>query len=175
MDSLGLDIFDLGLDTTPAPIRALNLQPHTNALFSSEPDDAELLPATLIPRSPLIPWPSNLPRELAMGGDSTEEILMRNGLTDEDYLRFSAMPAFRRALSDAAKEVREGGASFRVLCHGIALDFLPVLDEKLHDPTVALAQKLDAFKHVVKLAGLEPKEDKGSTGGAPQVNIQINL
>lgn len=123
----------------------------------------------------LTPWPPSLPRELAMGGDSPENILERCGVKETDYIRWATMPSFRKALSDAAAEVREHGASWRVLCQGIAMDFLPTLDQKLHDTTVPLALKLDALKQIVRWAGLEPKEDKAAGTTANAINIQINL
>lgn len=133
-------------------------------------------PVTSTSRPSLTPWPSNLPRELAMGGDTAENILERCGCSEADYVAWAQLPAFRMALSDAAKEVREHGASWRLLCQGIAMDFLPVLDTKLHDPLVPLALKLDALKQIVKWAGLEPKEEKaGAATGVPQINIQFNM
>ncbi len=85
------------------------------------------------------------------------------------------MPALRRALSDADKTVRDDGLQFRVLCQGIALDFLPLLDNALHDEKVSLTTKLDALKSIVTWAGLAPKEEKVQGTQANQVNIQINL
>lgn len=126
-------------------------------------------------REPILPWPSKLPLELALGAETPEEVLLRYNISEETYLQWATMPAFRRALAEAAKEVRENGLSFRVLCQGIAADFLPVLDQKLHAQDVKFGEKLDAFKHLTKLAGLEPKEVKDDNRSANLVQININI
>ena len=163
------DIFDLDFGFTPAP--ALVAEPHQ---FTTLPyqDDTPNFPAL---RNPLTPWPARLPFEIAMGGAPIEEIFLRNNITEAEYQQWATMPSFRRALSDAGKEVLDSGASWRVLCHGIAMDFLPTLDQKLHDPTVALTTKIDVLKKIVQWAGLEPKEEKTQNQNQNMVNIQINL
>lgn len=167
MATSGLDIFDIDLPFAPP-------SPATFAF-----DDSHFTPEIDNPpaiRQPLTPWPSNLPRELALEGSSTSEVLQRCGVSDEEYTYWATLPAFRKALSDAAKEVREQGMSFKILCQGIALDFLPVIDQKLHDNTVPFDKKMDAFKYISKLASLEPKDEKNSDAGkGTMVNIQINL
>lgn len=172
MRETGLDIFDLGLDLVPPSLSAF--EPESPSSFTPFFDNPppEVLPAL---RQPLTPWPPSLPRELAMGGDTPENILERCGCCEDDYVKWAQMPTFRKALSDAAKEVREHGASWRILCQGIAQDFLPILDQKLHDEMVPLALKLDALKQIVKWAGLEPREEKADAGKGTMVNIQINL
>ncbi len=126
-------------------------------------------------RDPLTPWPAKLPLELALGAEPQEAVLLRLNVSEDDFCRWALMPAFRRALAEAAKVVREEGLTFRMLCQGIAQDFLPVLDQKLHDPDVGFSAKLDAFKYVSKLGGLEPKEVKETQSTGNMVNIQINL
>lgn len=134
-----------------------------------------LPPLYPVPRNPITPWPAKLPLELALGGAPVEEIFLRCGVENDEYLKWATMPAFRKALSDAAAQVRDQGASFRVLCHGIAMDFLPTLDAKLHDETIGLPVKVDILKKIVQWAGLEPKEEKVPPGQANMVNIQINM
>lgn len=139
------------------------------------PHDSQTLPV-IIPRESLTPWPIKLPLELALGAEPTADILLRMGVTDEQYLGWVCMPAFKKALAESAKDVREQGLTFKILCQGIAQDFLQELDHKLHDPEIAFSQKLDAFKHVTKLAGLEPIPQKEAANQNQNlVNIQINL
>lgn len=170
MSPSDLYTLDLGLDPEPA-FTPDPYTPHNSNFYDD--DEPEILPA--VRASSLPPWPPNLPRELALGGESIEATLTRCGCTEADYFKWAAIPAFRREISDANKELAENGTSFKMLCRGIAKDFLPVLDQKLHDPCVPLALKADIFKYVTKVGGLEPKEEKGPSGGGTTVAIQINL
>jgi hypothetical protein len=121
------------------------------------------------------PWPTKLPFELALGGEPTLTTLDRYGVTEDEYARWSLMPAFRHALSDAMKEMRENGVSFKRMCAVIAEDYLAELDKSLHDPHIGFALKLNAFNAVTKLGGLEPVMQKETPNTANMVNIQINL
>lgn len=127
-------------------------------------------------RTPPVPWPANLPLELALGADPQDQILARNGVSDDDFARWALSPAFRRALAEAARDVREQGLTFKMVCQGIASDFLQELDSCMHDPSIGFATRLDAFKTVTKLAGLEPKDQKDvGNQNANLVQININL
>ena len=164
MAQFGEDIFgdDFGLPVfTPAPFG-----------MSGFDDVAETLPMV---RTPLTPWPAKLPFELAIGGEPLIQTLDRHNCTEDDYARWALMPAFRRALSEAMKEMNEQGLPFKRVCAEIAKDFLTVIDQKLHDPDVGFALKMDTFKHIAKLGGLEPVQAKEAVTSGNMVNIQINL
>lgn len=176
MRDSGLDIFELDIPLTPPPqVEFSPADPSTyidlTTKFYDPFNDTPSEPAYV---SNIIPWPPNLPLELALGGDP-EETLQRFNVTEEEYAKWATMPAFRRALSEASKQVREQGLTFKVLCQGIALDFLPTLDQKLHDPSVPFAQRHAALKDVVRWGGLEPKDEKIAATTGNMVNIQINL
>jgi len=142
--------------------------------FSSDPVEANLPATTAAP--PLTPWPTRLPIDLAMGVETHEQVLLRHGVSAEDYQQWAMTLAFRRVIAEAAKEVRDNGLTFKRMCAAIAEDFLGEIDAKLHDPELGFVTKMDTFKTVAKLGGLEPKEDKAATSqNANMVNIQINL
>ena len=146
--------------------------PLKNAFIPMVCDPEDSLPAS---RQPITPWPAKLPMELALGGEPTLMTLERYGVTEDEYARWSLMPAFRRALSEAMKEMRENGVTFKRLCVSIAEDFLGELDSALHDDKIGFAQKLDAFKTITKLGGLEPVVQKEAPSMANAVQININL
>ena len=127
------------------------------------------------PRTSPHPWPPRLPLDLALGAESQTQILDRYGISDDDFTRWALTPAFRRAVAEAARDVREQGLTFKLLCQSIAQDFLQELDSCMHDKTIGFANRLDAFKTISKLAGLEPKDVKDQNTGANLVQININL
>lgn len=169
MTASGYDILGLDLDFGTAPSPTLQ-DPFTYDPFN---EAQELLP---VKREPIYPWPPKLPFEIALGAETEESILLRYNVSQDDYLRWALTPAFRRALAESAKIVREQGLTFKMLCQGIAQDFLQVLDENLHSEHVAFSTKLAAFQTVTKLAGLEPQAQKDEGKGlANAVQININL
>ena len=121
------------------------------------------------------PWPPRLPLDLALGAESQDQILDRYSISNDDFARWALTPAFRRAVAEAARDVREQGLTFKLLCQSIAQDFLQELDACMHDKTIGFANRLDAFKTISKLAGLEPKDTKEQSTGANLVQININL
>lgn len=146
--------------------------PPKNAFIPMVCDPEDYPPAQ---RQPITPWPVKLPLELALGGEPTLAILERNDVTEDEYAKWSLMPAFRRALSEAMKEMREQGVSFKRMCAVIAEDYLTELDRSLHDPHIGFALKLSAFNAVTKLGGLEPQPVKEAPSMANAVQININL
>lgn len=153
-DILGLGLDDSFLDL-PDPAILTTIQPHKTL--------------------PLNPWPINLPMEIALCEGDVESVFLARGISQEDYTKWATMPSFRKALSDAASEVRNHGISFKTTVTAMINDFLPLLDQALHDDNVGLSTKIDVLKSMVKWAGLEPKEDKVVAAPPNQVNIQINL
>jgi hypothetical protein len=171
---------DLGLGIPELPyFQNISVLPYSVPDLPLDPLDVSVLPDSdddLLPcRQPLTPWPTKLPIELALGGEPLEETLCRFDVSIDDYAKWSYMPAFRKALSVAAKEIRENGVTFKRLCGIIAEDYLKDLDFALHDPKVPFVTKLSAFSTITKLAGLEPKDEKANPSNQNMVNIQINL
>lgn len=142
------------------------------------------LPATLPERgdapepaykSTISQWPAELPMALALGVDDIPAILKKYHISPERFELLKPVPAFRKALSDAMREVREHGHTFRAKAAAIAEDFLETLDGELHNPSVGLSTKVDVFKYLTKVGNLEPKPEAPTQNQANTVNIQINL
>jgi hypothetical protein len=121
-------------------------------------------------------WPAQLPVAIALGLEDIHSILSRFDISEERYELLKPVPAFRKAMAEAQRDVREQGHTFKLKCKGIAEDFLDSLYLELHNPRVGLSTKVDVFKYLTRIAGLEPQAQSAQQGGnAPQVNIQINL
>jgi hypothetical protein len=121
-------------------------------------------------------WPPQLPVALALQVEDLPHILDRFNLTPERFELLKPLPAFRKAVAEAEREVRETGHTFKLKCKGIAEDFLDTIYLELHNDSVGLSTKVDMFKYLVKMGGLEPipqKETTGPVGTAVQININL--
>lgn len=121
------------------------------------------------------PWPPKLAFDIAMGGDPSDLKVMYE-LSEDEYFRIINHPAFRREVSEHAKEIRENGVSFRTKAKIFAETYLAEVDSIVANNEIAATTRLDAIKSVVKWAGLEPQVSReGANSSSPQFNIQINL
>lgn len=121
-------------------------------------------------------WPAQLPVALALGLEDLPTILSRFDITEERFAALAPVPAFRKAVSEAQREVREKGHSFKLKSRMIAEDYLDTLYTELHNPRVGFGTKFDVFKYLVKIAELEPIPVAAQQGNTAQaMNIQINL
>lgn len=121
-------------------------------------------------------WPAQFPVALALGVEEQADILTRFDISPERFEMLKPLPAFRKAVAEAQKEIREQGHTFKIKCKGIAEDFLDDLYLELQNPQVGLSTKVDVFKYLTRMGGLEPQAQvAGTQSSAPQVNIQINL
>lgn len=149
-----------------------DLSPGQTVFLPSYFDDA---PATKA-LHPLSEWPAQLPIALALQVEDIPAILDRFGITPERFELLKPLPAFRKAVAEAQRDVREQGHTFKLKCKAIAEDFLDTLYLELQSDSVGLSTKVDVFKYLTKMGGLEPQAAAVAQGtGQPQVNIQINL
>lgn len=120
------------------------------------------------------PWDPRLVMDLAIGVDGLDDILLRYGLTQEDYDALTTVPTFRRELSTTLRELRENGVTFIKKAKIQAESYLVDLDDMVQDKNVPAATRLDAIKSIVKWGGLEPKDTKTEQAQGVTVNLQIN-
>jgi hypothetical protein len=169
--------YTIGLDGETTYEKSLGQQ-----FFSDlEGDESVFLPTGFAsPAEPklhtLSEWPAQLPVALALQVEDLPQILDRFGLTLERYKTLAPLPAFRKALAEAQRDVREKGHTFSIKCRGIAEDFLDTLYLALHDPSVGLSAKVDILKWLAKMGSLEPVvAQAAATSSMPNIAIQINL
>jgi hypothetical protein len=155
------------------------LTPGTTAFLPVERDydfDAADSQTLVITPKHCSEWPAQLPVALALEVEDTPSILDRFGITPERFELLRPLPAFRKAVAEAQRDVREQGHTFKLKCKGIAEDFLDSLYVELQNPQVGLSTKVDVFKYLTKMGGLEPQVAAVSAqSNAPVVQIQINL
>lgn len=142
-------------------------------IFLPIPHPAEPKETTL---SQISEWPVQFPFALALGLEPVDTILSRFSITPERYALLQPLPAFRKAVSEASKEIGQHGHTFQLKTRAIAEDFLEQLYLDMHDASVGIKTKFDIWQYLVKISGLEPPPAAAAaTNGAPQVNIQINM
>lgn len=124
------------------------------------------------------PWPPKLCIDFALGLEDEETILLRYGITPEEFNQIKHLDAFRRDLAQAAAAIREEGLTFKTKCKLFAEEYLEELYLQLFDKSLGASTRFDMFKKLVQLGGLEPKPEKAdvnSFDNLPRVAIQINL
>jgi len=119
-------------------------------------------------------WPAQFPVALAMEVEDLPAILARFEITPERFELLKPLPAFRKAVAEAQRDVREQGHTFKLKCKGIAEDFLDNLYHELQNPQVGLSTKVDVFKYLTKMGGLEPVPVP-ATAASSAVAVQINI
>lgn len=142
---------------------------------SSEPSDHQPpTPSAISPKTTNF-WDPRLILDLAIGIDSTEDILSRYGLSRKEFDSLLNSPSFKRELSATIKETRERGVTFTAKARVQAESYLEILDDLIYDVSVPHGVRLDAIKSTVKWAGLEPDNAKEDKSVGTSVNIQINF
>jgi len=118
-------------------------------------------------------WSPMLVMDLAIGVDDLETILTTHNLTKAELDRLFEVPTFRHEVAMMRREVRENGVTFGKKARIQAEQYLETLDLMMANPDTPPSVRLDIFKTLTKLAGLEPKNKEETQ--VPQVNIQINM
>ena len=119
-------------------------------------------------------WDPRLLLDLVIAVDTLDEILLRYGLSHEEYNILTSNLVFRRELAATMRDIRENGASFRSKARIQAESYLPVIDDMIWSPDVAPGTRLSAIQSVVRWGDLEPKEKKEQAQQVqPQINVQI--
>ena len=93
--------------------------------------------------------------DLAIGAKPTREIYDAYGLEQE--LVDSKDMVFVQKCRTAKRTVESTDTAFRARCKAIVQDSLPVMRKLILDPDISPAVRTDAFKTMVKYAGLEPQ------------------
>lgn len=112
--------------------------------------------------------------ELAAGIDQPEAIAARYGYTVEQWERLSADPGFTKAVDIRRAELKSMGYVPRAKAALAAEDLMEDIYLGAKMPDTPLNQKIEAFKVLAKIGGLEPKEIPGQVA-ASGFTININM
>lgn len=113
--------------------------------------------------------------ELALKMDDPQDIFLRYGYTLDEGLALLELPAFSVMLARIGAEIAQNGLSFKAKIRAIAEDLLPTAHALATDPLTSAAVRKDIIIWAGKMAGHEPKEEKGAQVGGGGLNLSITF
>lgn len=112
--------------------------------------------------------------ELAAGMEDPDALARRYNLTDTGWAQLRDDNNFQKVVEAKRTELQKSGYTFRLKAALAAESLLDDIYLGAKDIDASLSAKLEAFKYLTKLGGLEPKEDKGAVQGSG-FTIRIDL
>jgi hypothetical protein len=126
-----------------------------------------------------VKWSDRLAFDMALmlegSGETLQEVMARHKISGNEILTFNSDPVFLKKVEHYRGEIQEKGLTFKLKARAQAEELLTTSWMLIHDPSTSPAVKADLIKSTVKWAGLEPKGDVVTDGGAGGVRITINL
>jgi len=112
--------------------------------------------------------------ELAAGLEDPDHIAEKYHLRSETWDSLRQDENFRKVVDSKRAELQKSGYTFRLKAALAAEDLLDEVYVGAKSPDASLSAKLESFKYLTKIAGLEPKEDKSLAVGTG-FSIKIEL
>jgi hypothetical protein len=135
-------------------------------------------PAPVPTCSPTQAYPPSLPHDLAccVTPEEVEALRLRFDYDETAFEMICARMDFKKEYSEWRQRLITEGNSFKLKLRAMAEEWLPNLYTLLNADTVAPSVKIDAFKYMSKVAGLEPtKVESDGAGGSTGPRITINI
>ena len=107
--------------------------------------------------------------EIALALDPVPEIVARYDLTNEQFARIAALPAFKQQILAYRTEIKEKVLSFKEKAKVMAEDLLGMTYDLIYHPHTSNAVKADLIKWVAKMAGHEVPAQTGDGAYLPQI------
>ena len=136
---------------------------------------AERLPAGYKPTSGAeLTFDPRIAYEIALGVDQPGAVFEKYGMVEEQATALAANPAFMATVAKYQEEVLASGVSFKLKAKIQAEDLLTHSYLIATDPEAPMSVRADLIKWTARVAGLEPKEEKGGgAGGGFTLNISF--
>mgnify|MGYP001570073556 CR=1 FL=1 len=120
-------------------------------------------------------WNARMAFDVALGAEEEETIRQRYDLTEREFNYILAQPMFRAEVGAHVSAFKEHGVTFVIKAKLIAEEKLADMYYIISDLSLDPRIRVDAWKSVVKAAGLELSGDRaGVTANANNVQIVIN-
>lgn len=111
---------------------------------------------------------------LALGMEDDLLVAARHGFSVEKYQALAAQPWFQNQVASKRAELEKNGVTTRVKAAWMGGELLDKLYMMAADNNASFSQVAEAAKIMVKVGGLEPKDEKKEAGG-PSFQINIDL
>lgn len=118
--------------------------------------------------------PPQLVLEVAYGVEDPEQIALRHGFSDSEWLLLKDHAPFIKQVEDKKAELKAGGYSFRLKSSFIAEDLLDDLYKKAKEQDASFSVLLETIKFTSKAAGLDAPVKSDQAPGA-KFSITIDL
>lgn len=118
--------------------------------------------------------PPQLVLEVAYGVEDPEQIALRHGFSDSEWLLLKAHEPFVKQVEDKKAELKAGGYSFRCKAAFIAEDLLDSLYKKATEEDASFSVLLETIKFTSKAAGLDAPVKADQVQGS-RFSITIDL
>ena len=118
--------------------------------------------------------PPEMVVSMAQGMVDPDEIAEKHGFTGERWEKLKVWKPFLDAVASHKAELEKTGYSFRIKAQWKAEDLADDYYLKAKAPDATFAQVQQAVQFFTRVAGLEPKEEKSSTGGEG-FSVTINM
>jgi hypothetical protein len=124
---------------------------------------------------PVLTYPPSLPHDVActMSTEELEVLRLKYTYTPEDFEYILNRPDFKREYAEWTQRLISEGNSFKLKLRAMSEAFLPQLNEILSSENTAPSVKVDTFKYITKVAGLEPLPEKTSSEASKQTTTRF--
>jgi hypothetical protein len=122
-----------------------------------------------------VTWPEELPFQVALGWKPNSEIAEDFALSDQEFKRIYAQPAFKEQVRGYKLRITEEGIGTKLLAQVASGKAIEKMMKLANDIGVAGAVRLDALKTVLRIAGTDPDkaENTGDAFSAGGMLLQI--
>lgn len=138
---------------------------------TTPPTDTQIL--ALHPDPAKIGWPPTLPVELALGNVPSKYICEQHGISKEQFVRLTQVPAFQKAFADAREMLLKESVSFRAKARLQSEMLLPESWRLIHSQYTPANVKAKLIEATWRVAGFEPKNTDVASGNNLQINIHL--
>jgi len=121
-------------------------------------------------------YPPSLPHDLAccVSDEDVEAQALKYELSASEMDYITQLPLFKREYAEWRQRLISEGNSFKLKLRAMAEEYLPALHRLMGSELTAPSVKMDAFKYITKVAGLEPPKELGEGGpNGPKIVIEI--
>lgn len=115
---------------------------------------------------------NNLAQEVAMRYWRPEEVAQRFGVDVEFLKSLQKLPEFNALVLKAQRDIDEQGTKTKLAARKIVAELIPIMGRIAGDPAFPTGERINAFKELTKIAGLDATPQGGNN--AFVVNIQMN-